>query len=210
MQYLSLLLLLLLSPFATAEGLVLQSGSTAEYAKLEIASMPEYRAPAVGLGAAMSMPAIAEELRHEIGERLSLPFVESKPSYPRIISGPGPWAPLDYDWVLSYSSWFQNQMRRLGLRYRPDAWDCDKYSMAFCSFADIAAMRADPALQAPLVGRMVVYQKYGWGEIPAGGMHEVVLFRSSKGWRVYEPQTGSMCALQFYPNRNLVQVVYFD
>lgn len=117
---------------------------------------------------------------------------------------------VDHEWLLDLIAWFRREIRRLGVSYHAETWDCDNFSLALNAFADLAQLRSERRDPPRLIGRLIVAQHTAWGGTPAGGIHEVVIFRSGRAWWVCEPQSGAVIPLTDYPNRRYIQEVLFN
>lgn len=117
---------------------------------------------------------------------------------------------VDHAWFLDLIAWFRGEMKRLGVTYRAQTWDCDNFSLALNAFADLAQVQAERRDPPRLIGRLIVAQQTAWGGTPAGGLHEVVIFRSERAWWVCEPQSGALIPLTDYPNRRHIREVLFN
>ncbi len=118
---------------------------------------------------------------------------------------------VDHRWFTAFARWVSHDLfRHFGLSYRKESLDCDNYSLTLNAFADIAQIES-PTQQPPhLIGRMIVYQRFPWANVPAAFSHELVIFRSGKGWFVLEPQNGFIVALARYPNRETIMEVLLN
>lgn len=132
------------------------------------------------------------------------------PPQPRISLRYEFYSAIDDDWFATFNDWFHRELDKLDLRYRKESWDCDDFSMALNAFADLALLLAEEHPPPQLIGRMLVQQVHAWAGTPAGGIHEVVIFRSGTAWHVVEPQNRTMCALLDYPNRHTIREILFN
>jgi hypothetical protein len=154
---------------------------------------------------------IAAELRIVTG----LPLNERgkdplPPPLPRVSCRFEEYSAVDHAWFVDLMAWFRREIHHLAVTYRAQTWDCDNFSLALNAFADLAQVDAPRRDPPRLIGRLIVTQKFAWGGTPAGGAHEVVIFRSDLAWWVSEPQSGAMVPLNEYPNRRHIQEALFN
>lgn len=96
------------------------------------------------------------------------------------------------------------------MRYTPEAYDCDNFARTFVVFGDLASREGFKGGQIALF-RIYVKNVYSWGGVSGnGGGHALVLFRSSCGWFVYEPQGTSIVKAEDYPNRDYIWQILGD
>lgn len=106
--------------------------------------------------------------------------------------------------------WFEQLVWKYDAEYRHEAWDCDDFSMALTTFCEIAAGHDYDLTHGFAWATMIVQQKEGWSRVPAGGLHELVLVHTDKGFLVIEPQNGFHTPLEKYPNRRFIRSVFFN
>lgn len=110
----------------------------------------------------------------------------------RFIKVPASILPAAIAWTLALQ-------RQLG-GFRPESRDCDDFADVF----DLAIswMAARACLDAaPLVGSISVECRYSYAGIPAVGAHALNVVDTNLGLFVVEPQNGTHCPLESYPNR---------
>ncbi len=106
--------------------------------------------------------------------------------------------------------WFETLLKKAKVEYRPEAWDCDDYSLGLMTFGEIAAGHDYDLAHGFAWANMIVRQKSAWSGVSAGGMHELVLVHTHDGFWVIEPQNGQHVSLQKYPNRENILLVHFN
>lgn len=106
--------------------------------------------------------------------------------------------------------WFTESVDKYDLTYQKEKWDCDDFSRLANAMADLARVKSNYLGPPQLIGRLVVAQVAAWAGTPAGGNHELIIFRSGAAWWVAEPQNGTMVSLWDYPNRRHIREIYFN
>lgn len=106
--------------------------------------------------------------------------------------------------------WFEALVWKYDAAYRHEAWDCDDFALGLTAFCEIAAGRDYDLTHGFAWATMIVQQKEGWSRVPAGGLHELVLVHTEKGFLVIEPQNGFHVPLENYPNRRFIRSVFFN
>lgn len=96
---------------------------------------------------------------------------------------------VPHAWLVAYLDWTARAAAAAGVRYTPESFDCDDFSVGFSFFAGLAASRAGVAA-APLLARIVVEQRPGLH-------HELVAVATDRGEFVVEPQPAA--ALRLVP-----------
>lgn len=187
--------------------------STAQFERIALPAMPAYE-PATRRDdtvLTLSRGEIVAELRQLTGVKLNERGADLLPAdEPRISCRYELYSAVNASWFKRYLRWFEKELRALGLTYQRETWDCDDFSMALNAFADLALLRNKAHPPPHLIGRLVVYQDHRWSGVAAGGLHELVIVRTERGWKVVEPQTGDIEDLEDYPNRNAVKEVLFN
>lgn len=107
----------------------------------------------------------------------------------------------DHRWLRRFLRWQEQVKGKFDHRYRREVFDCDDFAMGMLAFVDLAMLRSGTHAHPALVGRLIVEQRRRWANIPARGLHEVVLCATSRGLQVVEPQNGAVVPLEEYPNR---------
>lgn len=117
---------------------------------------------------------------------------------------------VDYYWYRQFNSWFADMIHNNGVMPSSDQnMDCDNFAMLYKSMASVASYKANMQHE-PAVAVMIVEQHARFGGISAtGGLHMVNLIMTNGGWYVFEPQTGSACLLEHYPNQEHVRLIIF-
>jgi hypothetical protein len=180
---------------------------------LSIPAMPAYEPATARNGdvLTLSRTEIVAELRELTGVKLNERGADLLPAdEPRISCRYEQYSAVKAAWFKRYVRWFEKELRALGLTYQREMWDCDDFSMALNAFADLALLRNKSHPPPHLIGRLVVYQDRRWSGVAAGGLHELVIVRTERGWQVVEPQTGEIESLEEYPNRDAVKEVLFN
>ncbi|AOS43648.1 hypothetical protein Verru16b_00700 [Lacunisphaera limnophila] len=154
---------------------------------------------------------LVAELRLLTGVKLNERGTDLLPApVPRISCRFELYSAVDDAWFAEFNEWFHRELWDLGLTYRKEDWDCDDFSLALNALADLALLQAGEHPAPQLIGRLIVRQVKPWGGTPAGGVHEITLYRSGSGWYVAEPQTRAIIALRDYPNRQHIQEILFN
>lgn len=105
------------------------------------------------------------------------------------------------------------------LEFRSDFFDCDNYARLLVGFIDLAAIPQEEntllkdIFQGQIaVFRIYVLQRSYFGGVPGSenGGHALIMFRSSEGWYVYEPQSGIFTDLVNYPNIKFIWRIIGD
>lgn len=197
------------------------AGSPSEYlaptqrafARLPIPAMPAYE-PALrrdGQVETVTRTEIVAELCRLTGKQLNERGTDFLPAdEPRITCRYETYSVVHAGWMKSFVKWFEKELKVLGLTYQDESWDCDDYSVALNAFVDLALLRNKSHPPPQLVGRLVVYQDRRWAGVRAGGVHELVIVRTERGWLVVEPQSGEFGKLDDYPNRESVKEILFN
>lgn len=205
------LLLALVLPAVGNDEAVKRSGYRFEHIPLEV--VPAYdpaRGPD-GRFVSISRPAIVQELRELSGVALKERGANlMPPDMPRVICRYDSYSAVDDVWFKQFLAWFKKELKVLGLSYRSETWDCDDFSWSLNAMADLALLRTKAHPAPHLIGRLVVSQEEEWAGVSAGGLHELVIYRSGSGWHVVEPQNGKTVALAKYPNRRGIREVLFN
>lgn len=182
----------------------------------EIEAIPPYKAE---LGdddkpVLLTSSQIIAELREGTGMGAALngqgPDAVIAMPFPRILCRFDSYSVVHHGWFKDFSFWCYLQVKSMGLSYRAENWDCDDYSQAYNAIADVAQLRARVAMPPRLIGRLVVRQEVTWAGVHATGLHELIIFRSGKGWWVCEPQNSTMIQLVKYPNRGNIREILFN
>ena len=121
------------------------------------------------------------------------------------------YARVDYRWFIQFNNWFKDMLFHNGLMSlggHPETFDCDNYAMLYKSLMSVAAYKAKETVE-PAVATVLVENRNGFGGVPAGGLHMVVLVMTSKQWFIVEPQTGKFIELNNYPNQQHVKMFIF-
>lgn len=132
------------------------------------------------------------------------------PPLPRLSCRFEAYSVIDHDWMTALVDWVRLEEKKLGLDFRAETWDCDDFSLMANAMADLAQLRSDEHQPPRLIGRLIVAQAGAWAGVPAGGTHELILFRSGRAWWVVEPQNGTMVSLWEYPNRRHIREILFN
>lgn len=204
------LALLACAPPAPADEVLPPSGVRFETRKLSL--LPAYRPRLVGGEVeTLARRDLVAELRIATGIRLNERGADPLPApLPRVSCRFEAYSAVDHAWMRELVAWFRKEAEHLHLDFRPESWDCDDFSKSLNAFADLAQL-GSPTVDAPrLIGRLVVEQRHPWAGTPAGGTHEVIVFRSEKAWWVCEPQSGEMVSLLLYPNRAHVREILLN
>ena len=191
--------------------IVPRSGVTFE--QLTLKAIPPYRARQRpdGRYETLRRPDLVAELRLVTGLALNERGADLLPApTPRISCRYETYSVVDDAWFRDFNDWFRDELRALDLKFRQQVWDCDDFSLSLNAFADLALLLARDHPPPQLIGRLIVEQANPWGGTPAGGLHEVVIFRSQSAWHVVEPQTHTVTTLQSYPNRGFIQEILFN
>lgn len=118
---------------------------------------------------------------------------------------------VDYYWFRRFNNWFADMKHDNGIMPAggDQNMDCDNFAMLYKSLASVASYKSKHA-DEPAVAVMIVTQVNQFGGIPAtSGLHMVNLIMTSRGWYVFEPQTGEHVLLEQYPNQSHVQLIIF-
>lgn len=84
--------------------------------------------------------------------------------------------------------------------FKPEGRDCDDFADVF----DLAVswmVRAAGIEAAPLVGCISVIAAHDWATVKAGGAHALNCVLTDGGLWIVEPQNGTACPVELYPNR---------
>ena len=114
---------------------------------------------------------------------------------------------VDHEWLMAMVRWSDAFLQATGHRFTPESFDCDKFAVAFALGVNWVAGDAGVKAQ-PLVARVFVAQTKAFGNVPAGGYHALIGFKSNKGIYILEPQGGQgtpvflrLSPLSDYPNQ---------
>jgi len=187
--------------------------SGVQFDRLRLAEIPVYQPHVEHRGTVEQLRRkdVAAELRFATGLELHERGHAALPApLPRVSCRFEHYSAIDHAWFLDLIAWFRREVRHLDVSYRAETWDCDNFSLALNAFADLAQLRSERRDPPRLIGRLIVAQRNAWGGTPAGGIHEVVIFRSERAWWVCEPQSGAVIPLTDYPNRRYIQEVLFN
>lgn len=132
------------------------------------------------------------------------------PPLPRLSCRFESYSVIDHDWMTELLDWVRLEEKHLGLNFRAETWDCDDFSIMANAMADLAQLKSSQHHPPHLIGRLIVGQANAWAGVPAGGTHELVIFRSGRAWWVAEPQNGTMASLWEYPNRRHIREILFN
>lgn len=94
------------------------------------------------------------------------------------------------------------------LRFNPESYDCDNFARTFVVIGDLSGAHRFTGQIA--VFRIYTRQHHAWAGVPSGGYHALILYRTEKGWYVYEPQGRHIIAARRYPNRTYISRIKGD
>jgi hypothetical protein len=122
---------------------------------------------------------------------------------PDFLKQDGQYAVVDHEWMMEFIDWWDKTKFLFGISYLEQGFDCDN----FADFISIIADFTNKSIKAELfIGSISVYQKAGFGFVPAGGRHALNFFVSDKGIFVLEPQgsRSTIIELDKYPNKTTI------
>jgi len=100
-------------------------------------------------------------------------------------------------------------------RYKSESFDCDNFAYLAKGIADMVVHNKDSETIRPFKGQLPVFKlyvklKYEWAGVQPNGAHAINLFKTDKGWFVYEPQNGEFELAEHYPNKDYVFFITSD
>lgn len=198
---------------ASAPGDEVIPRSSVKFEQIKVRPIPTYRPLREPDGSYEHLT--REDIVKELRMITALPLNERgrdllPPALPRITCRYDRYSVVDQAWFGKFSKWYGHELWHLDLTYRKEYWDCDDFSTSLNAMADLALLesREHPAPQ--LIGRLIIRQVHAWASTPAGGTHEIVIFRSEAGWQVMEPQNQHIASLWDYPNRQHIREILFN
>jgi len=130
------------------------------------------------------------------------------PSDIRMILLDSKYKTVDYFFWLKFNSWFKKLKFENGIMAmnQNETLDCDNFAMLYKSLFSVSSYKSKLKTE-PAVGVAVVKQIEPFGGIPSGGLHMVNIIFASKGFYIFEPQTGKYIELHKYPNQKHIQYI---
>lgn len=115
---------------------------------------------------------------------------------------------VDYFFWLKFNNWFNKLKFENGIMAmnQNETLDCDNFAMLYKSLFSVSSYKSKLETE-PAVGVVVVRQVNPFGGVPSGGLHMVNIVFASKGFYIFEPQTGKYIELQNYPNQKHIQYI---
>jgi len=115
---------------------------------------------------------------------------------------------ITYKYFKQYNKWYAKFSKKITTdsfknnkdTHPGETFDCEDHAMMYKTMMTLATTKTTSPKRGLLVGILFVYHENEQLGITQPGAHALNLIHTSKGWMVYEPQTGQTCKLSKYKN----------
>lgn len=134
--------------------------------------------------------------------------LDEKPEYKLTLANDKQLVGVTYKYFRKYNKWYKEFSKKITTdsfknnkdTHPGETFDCEDHAMMYKTMMTLATTKTTSPNRGLLVGVIFVYHETPQLGITQTGAHALNLVHTSRGWIVYEPQTGQSCKLTKYKN----------